>query len=153
MTLGCFCIGTNQVELEAAAKAGVGVFNAPFSNTRSVAELIICEVIALSRQLTDRTREVHEGKWRKIATGSHEIRGKTLGIIGYGHIGSQVSVLAEAMGMRVLVLGRDDEASDGQRPSGQFARRGARRGGLRHPARARDAADQADVRGDGARRR
>ena len=102
VTLGCFCIGTNQVELEAAAKAGVGVFNAPFSNTRSVAELIICEVIALSRSLTDRTREVHEGKWRKIATGAHEIRGKTLGIVGYGHIGSQVSVLAEAMGMRVL---------------------------------------------------
>jgi D-3-phosphoglycerate dehydrogenase len=102
VTIGCFCIGTNQVELEAAAKAGVGVFNAPFSNTRSVAELIICEVIALSRHLTDRTREVHEGKWRKIATGAHEIRGKTLGIVGYGHIGSQVSVLAEAMGMRVL---------------------------------------------------
>ena len=102
VTLGCFCIGTNQVELEAAAKAGVGVFNAPFSNTRSVAELIICEIIALSRSLTDRTREVHEGKWRKIATGAHEIRGKTLGIVGYGHIGSQVSVLAEAMGMRVL---------------------------------------------------
>ncbi len=102
VTLGCFCIGTNQVELEAGAKAGVAVFNAPFSNTRSVAELIICEVIALSRHLTDRTREVHEGKWRKIAAGAHEIRGKTLGIIGYGHIGSQVSVLAEAMGMRVL---------------------------------------------------
>ncbi|HEY8072948.1 MAG TPA: phosphoglycerate dehydrogenase, partial [Labilithrix sp.] len=78
------------------------VFNAPFSNTRSVAELVVCEVIALARQLGDRSREVHEGKWRKLADQSFEIRGKTLGIVGYGHIGSQVGVLAEAMGMRVL---------------------------------------------------
>src|SRR5256714_1312567 len=102
LSVGCFCIGTNQVDLAAANGRGVPVFNAPFSNPRSVAELIICEVIALARQLGDRSREVHEGRWRKAAAGSFEVRGKTLGIIGYGHIGSQVGVLAEAMGMRVI---------------------------------------------------
>ena len=102
LSVGCFCIGTNQVDLEAAKRCGVPVFNAPFSNTRSVAELVICEVVMLSRHLGDRSREVHEGRWRKVATGSREVRGKTLGIIGYGHIGSQVGVLAEAMGMRVI---------------------------------------------------
>ncbi len=102
LTLGCFCIGTNQVDLEAANAHGVPVFNAPFSNTRSVAELVISEIVALSRMLGDRSREMHEGKWRKLATNCHEIRGKTLGIVGYGHIGSQVGVLAEAMGLRVL---------------------------------------------------
>jgi D-3-phosphoglycerate dehydrogenase len=81
---------------------GVPVFNAPFSNTRSVAELIVCEIIALSRQLGDRSSEVHAGKWRKIATNCHEVRGKTVGIVGYGHIGSQVGVLCEAVGMRVV---------------------------------------------------
>jgi D-3-phosphoglycerate dehydrogenase len=102
LTLGCFCIGTNQVDLDAANVKGIPVFNAPFSNTRSVAELIIAEVVALARQLCDRSRDVHEGKWRKSADGSHEIRGKTLGIVGYGHIGSQVGVMAESMGMRVV---------------------------------------------------
>jgi D-3-phosphoglycerate dehydrogenase len=102
LTLGCFCIGTNQVELPAAENRGIPVFNAPFSNTRSVAELIIAEVVMLTRQLGDRTREVHLGQWRKLSVGSHEVRGKTLGIVGYGHIGSQVGVLAEALGMRVL---------------------------------------------------
>jgi D-3-phosphoglycerate dehydrogenase len=102
LALGCFCIGTNQVELGAANGRGVPVFNAPFSNTRSVAELIIGEIIALSRQLGDRSREVHGGQWRKVAAGCYEIRGKTLGIIGYGHIGSQLGVLAEAMGLKVL---------------------------------------------------
>ena len=102
LTVGCFCIGTNQVDLEAANVAGVPVFNAPFSNTRSVAELVIAEVVVLARQVGDRSREVHEGKWRKAAVGCHEIRGKTLGIVGYGHIGSQVGVLAEAMGLRVI---------------------------------------------------
>ena len=102
LSVGCFCIGTNQVDLAAANERGVPVFNAPFSNTRSVAELIICEVIALARQLGDRSREVHEGRWRKAAAGSFEVRGKTLGVIGYGHIGSQVGVLAEALGMRVI---------------------------------------------------
>ncbi|MCL2777074.1 MAG: phosphoglycerate dehydrogenase [Polyangiaceae bacterium] len=102
LSIGAFCIGTNQIDLEAAKVRGVPVFNAPFSNTRSVAELVIGEIVMLSRQLGDRSREVHEGKWRKIATNSFEVRGKTLGIIGYGHIGSQVGVLAEAMGMRVI---------------------------------------------------
>ena len=101
LTVGCFCIGTNQVDLDAANRAGVPVFNAPFSNTRSVAEMIIAEVVMLSRQLGDRLREVHTGKWRKVATDCYEVRGKTLGIVGYGHIGSQVGVLAEAIGMRV----------------------------------------------------
>jgi D-3-phosphoglycerate dehydrogenase len=102
MTVGCFCIGTNQVALAHANERGVPVFNAPFSNTRSVAELVISEVIALARQLGDRSREVHEGKWRKVADGCVEVRGKTLGIIGYGHIGRQVGVLAEMIGMRVV---------------------------------------------------
>lgn len=102
LSVGAFCIGTNQIDLEAAKRVGIPVFNAPFSNTRSVAELVICEVVMLARQLGDRSREVHSGQWRKIAKGAHEIRGKTLGIIGYGHIGSQVGVLAEAMGMRVI---------------------------------------------------
>jgi D-3-phosphoglycerate dehydrogenase / 2-oxoglutarate reductase len=100
--VGAFCIGTNQVDLDAANAAGVPVFNAPFSNTRSVAELVIGEIVVLARQLGDRSREVHAGKWSKVATSCFEVRGKTLGIVGYGHIGSQVGVLAEAMGMRVI---------------------------------------------------
>ena len=102
LAVGCFCIGTNQVALDHANGRGVPVFNAPFSNTRSVAEMMIAEVIVLSRQLFDRSREVHDGTWKKIAAGCHEIRGKTLGIIGYGHIGRQVGVLAEMVGMRVI---------------------------------------------------
>jgi D-3-phosphoglycerate dehydrogenase len=102
LTLGAFCIGTNQVALEAASEHGVAVFNAPFSNTRSVAELVIAEIIALARRLADRSREMHEGRWRKSAPSSREVRGKTLGIVGYGHIGRQVGVLAEALGMQVL---------------------------------------------------
>jgi len=102
LAIGAFCIGTNQIDLEAAHELGIPVFNAPFSNTRSVAELVICEIIALSRQIFDRSREVHEGRWQKTAKDCHEIRGKTLGIVGYGHIGAQVGVLAESMGMRVL---------------------------------------------------
>jgi D-3-phosphoglycerate dehydrogenase len=102
LSLGCFCIGTNQVDLRSANRRGVPVFNAPFSNTRSVAELIIGEIIALARQLGDRSAEVHRGAWKKVATGCFEVRGKTLGIVGYGHIGSQVGVLAEALGMRVI---------------------------------------------------
>ncbi|MGE3608389.1 MAG: phosphoglycerate dehydrogenase [Bacteriovoracaceae bacterium] len=102
LTIGCFCIGTNQVDLEAARKNGVAVFNAPHSNTRSVAELVIAEMIALSRQLGDRNNKAHQGDWIKSAEGSKEVRGKTLGIIGYGHIGSQVSILAEALGLKVV---------------------------------------------------
>jgi D-3-phosphoglycerate dehydrogenase len=100
--VGCFCIGTNQVDLEAAAEHGVPVFNAPFQNTRSVAELVISEIISLHRRLFDRSAAMHGGQWLKSAVGAHEIRGRTLGIVGYGRIGSQVSVLAEAMGMKVL---------------------------------------------------
>ncbi len=102
LAVGAFCIGTNQIATAHANRRGVPVFNAPFSNTRSVAELILAEVVMLSRHLGDRSREVHDGRWRKVAVGSHEVRGRTLGIVGYGHIGSQVGVLAEAFGMRVV---------------------------------------------------
>ncbi|CAK4636190.1 hypothetical protein LEN26_009389 [Aphanomyces euteiches] len=101
-TVGCFCIGTNQVELAGAAQYGVPVFNAPFSNTRSVAEKTLCEIIALQRKLFERSTDLHGGLWTKSATGAHEVRGTTLGIIGYGRIGSQVSVLAELLGMKVI---------------------------------------------------
>ncbi len=100
--LGCFCIGTDQVDLTAAAQVGVPVFNAPHSNTRSVAELVLGFSLMLIRGLFDKSRSAHEGHWQKTAKGSHELRGKTLGIVGYGHIGSQVSILAEALGLRVL---------------------------------------------------
>lgn len=102
LSVGCFCIGTNQVDTRAACLAGVPVFNSPFSNTRSVAELTIAEIVALHRRLLDKSVELHAGKWDKSASGSHEVRGRTLGIVGYGRIGSQVSVLAESMGMRVI---------------------------------------------------
>ena len=102
LTLGCFCIGTNQVDLSEAEKKGIPVFNAPYSNTRSVAELVIAEIIFLARKTGDQSRDAHNGKWNKIATGCFEVRGKTLGLIGYGHIGSQVSILAESFGMKVI---------------------------------------------------
>jgi D-3-phosphoglycerate dehydrogenase len=102
LTVGCFCIGTNQVDLAGANRRGIPVFNAPFSNTRSVAEMIMSEIVMLSRRLGDRVREMHQGQWRKVATGSFEVRTKTLGIVGYGHIGRQVGVIAEALGMRVI---------------------------------------------------
>lgn len=100
--IGCFCIGVNQVDLAAATDKGVVVFNAPYSNTRSVAELVIANAIMLIRRIPDKNKAAHEGIWMKDSKGSYELRGKTLGIIGYGNIGSQVSVLAEAMGMKVL---------------------------------------------------
>lgn len=99
--IGCFCIGTNQVDLDAATVKGIPVFNAPFSNTRSVAELVLAEAILLLRRVPEANAQAHQGKWNKIATGSHEARGKNLGIIGYGHIGSQLSILAESLGMNV----------------------------------------------------
>lgn len=102
LAIGAFCIGTNQIDLATATEVGIPTFNAPHSNTRSVAELVIAEMIALSRQLCDRSSLAHRGEWVKSADGSREVRGKTLGIIGYGHIGSQLSVMAEAMGMRVV---------------------------------------------------
>lgn len=102
VAIGAFCIGTNQIDLDAAKEHGIPVFNAPFSNTRSVAELVIAEIVALSRQLGDRSMAAHRGEWQKAAKGANEVRGKTVGIIGYGHIGSQVGVLAEAFGLSVL---------------------------------------------------
>ena len=102
LAIGAFCIGTNQVDLACAVENGIPVFNAPHSNTRSVAELVICEMVALSRQLGDRNISAHQGEWMKSADGSREIRGKTIGIIGYGHIGTQVSVLSESLGMKVI---------------------------------------------------
>lgn len=100
--IGCFCIGTNQVDLEVAALKGIPVFNAPFSNTRSVAEMVLGEAILLLRRIPEKNARVHEGFWDKTADGAYEARGKTLGIIGYGNIGSQVGILAESAGMRVL---------------------------------------------------
>lgn len=102
LAIGCFCIGTNQVDLEAAEQAGIPVFNAPYSNTRSVAELVVAQAVLLARGIPQKNAECHRGGWSKAATGSHEVRGKTLGIVGYGHIGTQVGVLAEALGMRVI---------------------------------------------------
>jgi D-3-phosphoglycerate dehydrogenase len=102
MLVGCFSVGTNQVELDAARVRGIPVFNAPFSNTRSVAELVIGEIVMLLRRITPRSAAAHEGLWDKSAANSFEVRGKTLGIVGYGSIGSQLSTLAEAMGMRVV---------------------------------------------------
>ncbi len=100
--IGCFCIGVNQVDLKTATKNGVVVFNAPYSNTRSVAELVIGASIMLIRRIPDKNKAAHDGVWMKDARGSFELRGKTLGIIGYGNIGSQVSVLAESLGMKVI---------------------------------------------------
>jgi len=102
LAVGCFCIGTNQVALGEASQQGIAVFNSPFSNTRSVAELTIAEIIALHRRMVDQSTGMHAGKWDKSAAGAHEVRGRTLGIVGYGHIGTQVSILAEALGMRVV---------------------------------------------------
>ena len=102
IAVGCFCIGTNQVDLQAAQEFGVAVFNAPYSNTRSVAELVIAEAILLLRGIPEKNAGCHRGEWLKSAAGSFEIRGKTLGLVGYGSIGSQVSVLAESLGMRVI---------------------------------------------------
>ena len=102
LCIGCFCIGTDQTELNVAAHAGIPVFNSPFANTRSVAELIISNIIALARKLGDQNMLMHQGLWRKTATQCFEVRGKTLGIVGYGHVGSQTSVLAESMGLKVI---------------------------------------------------
>jgi len=102
LAVGCFCIGTDQVDLEAATSKGIAVFNAPFSNTRSVAELTIAEVVMLARRAVQRSMELHAGRWDKSASGCMEVRQKTIGIVGYGHIGPQVGLLAEALGMRVV---------------------------------------------------
>lgn len=102
MSVGCFCIGTNQVDLDAAQERGIPVFNAPFSNTRSVAELVLAEIILLLRGIPQRSAALRSGGWIKTATGSHEVRGKCLGIVGYGHIGTQIGLLAEGLGMRIV---------------------------------------------------
>jgi D-3-phosphoglycerate dehydrogenase len=113
LAVGAFCIGTNQIDLEAAAARGITVFNAPFSNTRSVVELVIAEIIALTRRLTDKNREMHAGIWSKSAAGAHEVRGRRLGIVGYGNIGSQLSVLAESLGMSVAFYDTADRLALG----------------------------------------
>src|SRR5579875_664966 len=101
VAVGAFCIGTNQIDLGAASRLGVAVFNAPFSNTRSVVELVVAEIISLTRRLTEKDRAMHAGRWDKSAAGAHEVRGRRLGIVGYGNIGTQLSVLAESLGMSV----------------------------------------------------
>ena len=113
LSIGAFCIGTNQIDLEAALKKGIAVFNAPFSNTRSVVELALAEIILLMRNLPDKVADMHQGKWTKSATGSFEVRGKTLGIVGYGKIGSQLSILAEAAGLNVQYFDLEDKLALG----------------------------------------
>lgn len=113
MAIGAFCIGTNQIDLREATKKGVAVFNAPFSNTRSVVELAIAEMIMLMRNIADKSVKMHQGKWDKSAKGSFEVRGKRLGLIGYGNIGTQLSVLAEAMGMKVMYYDTEERLSLG----------------------------------------
>jgi D-3-phosphoglycerate dehydrogenase len=113
VAIGAFCIGTNQIDLAAAAARGIAAFNAPYSNTRSVVELAIANIIAMARRLTERDKALHAGVWDKSATGSHEIRGRTLGIVGYGNIGSQLSVVAEMLGMQVYFYDTDDKLALG----------------------------------------
>jgi len=113
MVIGAFCIGTNQIDLKTATEKGIAVFNAPFSNTRSVVELAVAEMIMLIRNIPDKAAKMHQGVWEKSAKGSHEIRGKNLGIIGYGNIGTQLSVLAEALGMKVLYYDREEKLALG----------------------------------------
>ena len=113
LAVGAFCIGTDQIDLTAASARGVAVFNAPYSNTRSVVELALAEIIALTRRLTDKDRAMHTGAWDKSARGAHEIRGRTLGIVGYGNIGAQLSVVSEALGMRVVFYDTADKLALG----------------------------------------
>jgi D-3-phosphoglycerate dehydrogenase len=113
IAIGAFCIGTNQIDLSAASERGVTVFNAPYSNTRSVVELAIAEIVALTRRLTEKNALMHGGVWDKSASGAHEVRGRTLGIVGYGNIGTQLSVLAEDLGMRVLFYDTADRLALG----------------------------------------
>ena len=113
VAVGAFCIGTNQIDLATATRHGIGVFNAPFSNTRSVVELAIANIIAMARRLTVRDKALHDGVWDKSAEGSHEVRGRTLGIVGYGNIGSQLSVVAEMLGMQVYFYDTDEKLALG----------------------------------------
>lgn len=113
MTIGAFCIGTNQIDLKTATEKGIAAFNAPFSNTRSVVELAVAEMIMLIRNIPDKSVKMHQGAWDKSAKGSFEVRGKKLGIVGYGNIGTQLSVLAEALGMKVLYYDREEKLALG----------------------------------------
>jgi D-3-phosphoglycerate dehydrogenase len=113
VAVGAFCIGTNQIDLSEASECGTAVFNAPYSNTRSVVELAVANIIALARRLTDRNAALHDGVWDKSASGSHEIRGRTLGIVGYGNIGSQLSVIAEMLGMQVYYYDTEEKLALG----------------------------------------
>ena len=113
LAVGAFCIGTDQIDLAAASGLGVAVFNAPYSNTRSVVELTLAEIIALTRRLTEKDRALHSGAWDKSAAGAHEVRGRTLGIVGYGNIGAQLSVVSEALGMRVVFYDTADKLALG----------------------------------------
>ncbi len=113
VAIGAFCIGTDQIDLAAASQAGVAVFNAPFSNTRSVVELALAEIIAMTRRLTEKNNLMHQGVWDKAANGSHEVRGRRLGIVGYGNIGTQLSVLAENLGMHVSFYDTADKLALG----------------------------------------
>jgi D-3-phosphoglycerate dehydrogenase len=113
VAIGAFCIGVNQIDLAAASRRGVAVFNAPFSNTRSVVELALAEIIAMARRLPEKNAQMHAGIWDKSALGSHEVRGRTLGIVGYGNIGTQLSVLAEALGMTVYFYDIADKLAIG----------------------------------------
>jgi D-3-phosphoglycerate dehydrogenase / 2-oxoglutarate reductase len=113
VALGAFCIGTDQINISAASARGIAVFNAPYSNTRSVVELAMAEIISLARRLTEKTEQMHQGVWNKSAVGAHEVRGQTLGIVGYGNIGSQLSVIAEAMGMHVIFYDTADKLALG----------------------------------------
>ena len=139
--VGCFCIGTNQVNLDAAQERGIPVFNAPFSNTRSVAELVLAEIVMLMRGIPYRNAMAHRGGWVKTASGSYEVRGRCLGIVGYGHIGTQIGLLAEALGMQVVYYDVETKLALGNArpmPSLRGAARSCRRC---HSARPRNAAD------------
>ncbi|HSZ99846.1 MAG TPA: phosphoglycerate dehydrogenase [Streptosporangiaceae bacterium] len=113
LAVGAFCIGTDQIDLAAASALGIAVFNAPYSNTRSVVELTLAEIIGLTRRLTEKDRGMHAGVWDKSASGAHEVRGRTLGIVGYGNIGAQLSVVSEALGLRVVFYDTADKLALG----------------------------------------
>src|SRR4029079_10520319 len=113
LAVGAFCIGTNQIDLTSASARGLAVFNAPYSNTRSVVELAIAEIISMARHLTDKNAEMRHGEWYESAKGAHEVGGRTLGIVGYGNIGSQLSVVAEALGLSVIFYDLDHKLAMG----------------------------------------
>ncbi len=135
--VGAFSIGTNQIDLAAAARLGIAAFNAPFSNTRSVVEMAVSEMISLTRRLPDANKSMHQGIWNKSADGAHEIRGRTLGIVGYGNIGSQLSVIAEALGMNVIFYDAAEKLALGNATKMETLEALLARGGHRHASRRR----------------